>query len=124
MGEVTRRLVLTRPAALPVGLQVGVGAAGVLAATIVGAMLPAPAAWWRAAVVAAAVFAFAALRTSAWAVASSAMLGYLLVTGFLINRFGELSWHGWSDASRLLLFGGAAGAGWLTQLHDGGFHSG
>jgi len=94
-----------------VGLQVGAGALAVLAATISGAMLPAAVGGWRLAPVAVAVLAFAMLPVKARAVLSTAALGYLLTLGFLVNRFGELSWHGAPDVGRLALVGGAAGVG-------------
>jgi amino acid transporter len=99
-----------RPASL-IGLQVGAGALAMLAATIVGAMLPASSGEWHLAPVAAAVLGFGAVGADLRAVMSTAALGYLLAMGFLVNRFGELSWHGAPDVGRLALIGGAAGAG-------------
>jgi hypothetical protein len=90
-----------RPAPF-VGLQVGVGALVVLVATIAGAALPP---------VVAAVLTFAMLRVNAAAVASTTVLGHLLVTGFLVNQFGELSWHRAPDVGRIGLIAWAAGAG-------------
>jgi hypothetical protein len=107
--EASRRVV-------PVEVQVGVGAVVVVAATIVGALVPtAFGGTWRVVPVASAVLVFAMLPTDARAVPSTAALAYLLVIGFLVNRFGELSWHGESDVDRLVLIFGAAGTGLLAR---------
>ena len=86
----------------------------VVLATIVGAESPASAGWWRAVPVAVGVLGFAAFERRAWVVALTAVLGYLLVIGFLVNQFGQLSWHGVSDVDRLMLIGSAAGLGFVA----------
>ena len=111
MERVTQYVLRSGRRASLVGLQVGAGALAVLAATIVGAMLPVSSGGWGLAPVAAAVLAFGAFGADLRAVVGTAALGYLLAVGFLVNRFGELSWHGAPDLGRLALIGGAAGAG-------------
>jgi hypothetical protein len=110
-----------QPSRFPSGLQVGFGALAVLSATMIGAMFP-PSVWWRAVPVAIAVFAFAMLSARPGAVAFTAVLAYLLVIGFLVNRFGQLSWHGAADGGRLLLIGAAAGFGLLAGAGRGWYH--
>jgi len=51
----------------------------------------------------AAVVAFAALAGDRRAVACVAGLAWLVVNGFLVDRFGELSWHGTADIYRALM---------------------
>src|SRR5689334_11464917 len=93
---------------LPVGIQVGLGTLVVLVATIGAAALPAAAGWWRVAPVAIAVLLFSIFPVRAVATAFSALLGYLMVIGFLVNQYGQLSWHGAPDALRLLAIGAGA----------------
>jgi hypothetical protein len=109
--RVAQYILRTEPRRSPVGLQVGAGAVMVVLAAIVAAFLPVSSSWSRAVPVAVAVFAFALCSVQVRSVAVTTVLGYLLVIGFLVNRFGELSWHGWPDAARLALISGAAGAG-------------
>src|SRR5262245_44904021 len=109
--QVTRYALPTVRRAPAAGLQVGAGAAAAVAATFAGAALPSVLRAWRVVPVVIAVLVFAVLATSVSAAASTAVLGQLLVTGFLVNRFGELSWHGAPDVGRMVLVGGAAAAG-------------
>jgi hypothetical protein len=85
------------------GLLVGAGAATAVVATMVAATIPVAHSGWRFAVVAVAVGAFAALTRDRLAVACTGTLAWLLVNGFLVDRFGELSWHGRADAYRTLM---------------------
>ncbi|MDY7086642.1 MAG: hypothetical protein SYR96_16210 [Actinomycetota bacterium] len=41
----------------------------------------------------------------------SAGLGHLLFNGFLVNRFGELTWHGETEVWPVVVPAGTAGAG-------------
>ena len=34
-------------------------------------------------------------------------IGFLVFDGFLVNQLGELSWHGWADATRVVTLGAA-----------------
>jgi hypothetical protein len=99
---------------LPAGLQIGFGAAAVVVATIGGAMMSASAGSWRALPVALTLLLFAAFPSRISAVVFTTALGYLLVIGFLVNQFGQLSWHGVADADRMLLLGAAAGVGFTA----------
>lgn len=101
-------------AAAPVGINVAVGVAAVVGAGLIAGLIPAVDAGWRFALVLAAVGLFAALTVDALAAAFVLGLAWLLVNGFLVNRLGELSWHGSADLRRLLLLaivgvGGLAG---------------
>jgi MFS family permease len=87
----------------PVGINLAVGAAMVVAAALVAALLPAAQTGWRFAVVALAVGLFAALTLDQFALAGVALLGWLVTNGFLVDRLGELSWHGSADLYRILL---------------------
>jgi hypothetical protein len=107
----------------------------VVVAAMIAAVIPATHAGWRFALVAAAVGLFAALTLDQLALAGVALLGWLVVNGFLVNRVGELSWHGSSDLNRALLlvisggFGLAAGevyrqltalrARWMAEVREG-----
>jgi hypothetical protein len=100
------------------GVLVGAGAAVVVVATVVAAAIPPAHSAARFAVVAVAVGAFAALTRNRLAVVFTTALAWLLVNGFLVDRFGELSWHGRADLVRALMLVGAAAlgqvAGWPT----------
>ena len=97
----------------PVGIHIATGAVVVLAAMMLAAMLPTTSGAWRLVPVATALFAIAAFTVDPIAVAAVAVLAYLLVIGFLVNRFGELTWHGTPDAYRLLAIAVPAGIGLL-----------
>ena len=119
----------------PVGINLAAGAAMVVAAALIAATIPAADAGWRFAVVALAVGLFAALTLDQLALAGVALLGWLVVNGFLVDRFGELSWHGSADLYRMLLlvvsgaFGLAVGevyrqlaalrARWMAEAWEG-----
>jgi hypothetical protein len=83
----------------------------IVAAGIVAALVPAAYPGPRFAVVAVAVGLFAVLTVDHLALAPVALLGALVVNGFLVNRFGELTWHGSSDLYRLMLLAMAGALG-------------
>ena len=85
----------------PVGINIGVGAVVVVAAALVAAAVPESAPAVRFAVVAVAVGGLAAVTVDQVAVAFVAGLAFLVANGFLVNRLGELSWHGGADIARL-----------------------
>jgi hypothetical protein len=96
--------VLTKaPERTPAGINLAAGTAMVIAAALVAALIPTAHTGWRFAVVAVAVGMFAALTLDQLALAGVALLGWLVVNGFLVDRLGELSWHGSPDLYRLLL---------------------
>jgi MFS family permease len=128
--------VLTKaPERTPVGINLAAGTAMVLAAALVAAPIPTMHAGWRFAVIAVAVGLFAALTLDRLALAGVALLGWLVVNGFLVDRLGELSWHGSADLYRMLLlvvagaFGLAVGeifrrlvvlrARWMAEAPEG-----
>jgi hypothetical protein len=95
----------------PTGITIGVGSVAVVAAASVAALIPPRDAGWRFAVVAGVLGLFAALTRSEWAVAAMAALSWFVVNGFLVNRAGELSWHGSPDLLRLMLLVLIGGSG-------------
>jgi MFS family permease len=119
----------------PVGINLAAGTAMVIAAALVAAPIPTTHTGWRFAVVAVAVGSFAALTLDQLVLAGVALLGWLVVNGFLVDRLGELSWHGSPDLYRMLLllvagaFGLAVGeifrrlvvlrARWMTEAPEG-----
>jgi hypothetical protein len=103
----------TRSDRTPVGIQLGAGMAAVLVALIVAAMIPASVGVGRLAPVAVALIVTGVYMVDPAAVAFVAIVAYLLVIGFLVNRYGVLTWHGAPDMYRLLAIAVSAGAGQL-----------
>jgi hypothetical protein len=95
----------------PTGLNIGLGSLTVVAASVLAAAVPTSDATSRLALVAAAVTVVAALSRDLIAAPVVAVLAWLIVNGFLIDRFGELSWHGRSDVYRAVILVLAAGIG-------------
>lgn len=95
----------------PTGLSIGIGSGTVVASTMLAAALPATESGWRFGVVAVTVGGFAALVPDRLAVAWTGALAWLLVNGFLVDRFGELVWHGRADVARAVLLVAAAAIG-------------
>ena len=94
-------------------VSVGIGAAAVVAAGLLASTLPTTDPSWRFGIVLAAVAIFAAFAGDGPAVAWAAGLGWLVTNGFLVDRFGELSWHGRSDLYRAVMLMVAGGLGLL-----------
>jgi MFS family permease len=93
-----------RPAPSPeLGIGIGFGAAAVVAAGLLAAAVPVADRPWRFAVMVIAVVVFGALCGDRLAVACAAGLAWLVVNGFLVDRFGELSWHGPADIYRAVM---------------------
>jgi hypothetical protein len=107
------RLERTRSDRTPVGIHLGAGMAAVLVAMIVAAMIPTSVGAGRLAPVAVALIVTGAYTVDPAAVAFVATVAYLLVIGFLVNRYGILTWHGAPDMYRLLAIVVSAGAGLL-----------
>jgi hypothetical protein len=102
----------------PAGIETAVGAAGVLAATIMAACVPARVGDSRLVLLAVALLVIGVWVRHAWVLALVAVLAALLADGFLVNRLGQLSWHGTADAYRLSVVTGSAGLGLLLgALH-------
>ena len=68
----------------------------------------------RLAVMAAAVAVFCALAADWRTGLATAVVGYLLLNGFLLNRYGELSWGQASGPHASVAIAGAAAAGLLV----------
>jgi MFS family permease len=96
-------VVATRPQPTdPVGINVAAGAVLVIAVAFVAAGIPPSHPVWRSAALLVAVAGFAAATVDKVAAASTAGIGLAVFYGFLVNRLGELSWHGTADLWRLM----------------------
>jgi hypothetical protein len=95
-------------------MNVAVGMVAVVAAMMLAAVLPASAGAWRLVPVAVVLFLIGALTVDPAAVVFVATVAYLLVIGFLVNRYGVLTWHGMPDIYRLFVIAVSAGAGLLV----------
>ena len=93
------------------GIDIALGAAVVVFAAVAAAVLPAGDTGWRLVVVAVALGLFSAVTADALAAAFVTGLAWLVVNGFLVDQYGQLSWHGWADLVRLLVLVAAAGVG-------------
>lgn len=105
------RLLKTDDDGTPVGINVTVGAVVIVAAAFLAAHVPVAEGQWRCAVVAAAVGLFAAFTVDPRAVAAVLVPTWLIMNGFLVNRLGDLSWHGTADVDRFLVLTAAAVVG-------------
>ena len=85
----------------------------IVAAAVLASALPATDVAARLAVMAGALAVYAAGCFDAIAVAAVVPLAWLVQDGFLVDRFGVLVWHGWSDLGRLglLVAAGSIGLG-------------
>jgi hypothetical protein len=88
---------------VPVGVDTAGGAAAVVLAALGASVVPAADGWWRMVVVGAVVAVFAAVTADARAAAAVVVLAWLVVNGFLVDRYGQLAWHGDPDLVRLLV---------------------
>jgi len=102
--------------ATPTGISLGIGAAIVLAAVLVAAVIPPHYPGWRFGVVAVAVGLFAAWSGDQLALLGTAAIAWLLANGFLTDRLGELSWHGSSDFWRMVALIGSGTFGLLLGV--------
>lgn len=110
----------------PVGIAVAAGAGAVVLAAVVAGALPVGDGPARLLVVAFAVAAVAAVTTDPVAAAVTAVLAWLVVDGFLVDRSGVLAWHGTADLYRTGVLAGAGVAGlavgaarrWLVHRRD------
>jgi hypothetical protein len=100
----------------PTGLTIGLGSLIVVGAAVVAGMLPASDGASRLALVMVAVAVVAALSRDLIAVPCVVVLAWLIVNGFLVDRFGVLSWHGHSDVYRAVMLVAAAGFGQIAGL--------
>jgi hypothetical protein len=81
----------------PVGITIGFGVLGIVAAALIAAAIPDAYPNWRFGVIAVAVGAFAALTLDEIALGVIAVIAFGIVNGFLEDQFGQLSWHGSED---------------------------
>lgn len=94
----------------PFGINLAVGSVAMVAASFAAAVVSSDVSA-RLAVMALAVCVCAALVDDTRASLATAGLGYLLFTGFLVNRFGELTWDSATTLWTLLVFVLATGLG-------------
>jgi MFS family permease len=97
-----------------VGIHIAGGAAVVVTASLVAALLPSADSAWRIGAVAFGIGLFAARTRDLLACAAVVALAWLVVNGFLVDRLGQLFWHGPADLARLALLAGAAAVGLVT----------
>ncbi len=99
------------PVRTPVGVNLGIGAALVVAGALVAGGIPAAHHAWRLDLVVAAVAVAAAVTRDQLAMAGVVPLGWLVADGFLEDRSGDLTWHGSEDMYLILLLVVAAAIG-------------
>ena len=97
--------------ATPVGINVAVGAVAIVLATFLAARFALADAGFQDAVVMATIGVFAASTVDLAAVVLLLGPAWMIMNGFLVNRSGDLSWHGAADLYRFLLLAGAGAAG-------------
>ena len=102
---------------VPVGINLAWGAVAVVVAGFVAATVPARHSDARLLVVAVTVGLFALLTGDARAAGAVVALGWLVDNGFLVDRFGQLAWHGNADLLRLAVLVTVAGLGLLVARH-------
>ncbi len=95
----------------PSGVTVAGGAAACVAAALVVSLIPVSHSGIRESVFAMALAGYAAYCLDIIAVAATVPLFWLVQDGFLVDRYGVLSWHGRSDLLRVGLLVVAAVAG-------------
>ena len=95
----------------PVGIIIGLGTVVIIGAGLFAALIPSSQSAWRFGIVVLAMGLFAARARDPLAVACVAAFAWLIVNAFLVNRLGELSWHGVADLSRALVLALAGGLG-------------
>jgi MFS family permease len=98
----------------PVGIRIGAGATAMVVAGLIAALVPASQPAARAAVVGIGVGVFAAITVDQLATAAVALIGFLIVNGFLEDRYGTLAWHGYADLWRAIGFAVAGVLGYTA----------
>jgi hypothetical protein len=105
---------VTRNGSRPQGILLGIGTLAVIAAGFIASAVPAGDPGVRFGVLVATVFTFTAL-CGVWAAPIGvAVIGFLVFDGFLVNRFGELTWHGPADLTRAVALVAALAFGRLA----------
>ena len=104
----------------PLGITMAIGAVAMAAATVVAATIPTGLTGWRIGTVAAVLCVLSAATVDPIASAVVAIYAYLFVDGFLVNRFGDLSWQGPADLRRAGVLAAASAVGlalgWLLRV--------
>jgi hypothetical protein len=96
---------------IPTGINVAVGCVVLVVAAFVAGAVPAWATVGRLVPVLLGLAGFAAVTIDPLAAVAMVGVAFLIVNGFLVNRLGELSWHGVSDLWSLCAMTAAAGGG-------------
>jgi len=102
--------VMGRGARTDIGIGLAIGVVAVVGATIGAAALTAGVPG-RLAVIALVAGAVAAWVDDARAAVATAGVGFLLFDGFLVNRYGDLSWHGRTSLWQVAVLAVALGVG-------------
>jgi hypothetical protein len=95
----------------PVGITLAVGAVVVVVAAALADRLPVAEEWWRWVVMSIALGVFAAVTVAPVAVTVMLVPTWMIMNGFLVNRSGDLSWHGAVDVDRFLMLTAATAVG-------------
>ena len=90
-----------RAGGTPLGISATMGAVVVVIASFVAAAVPSADPGLRLALVAAAVGGVALVTPEPPALGLVLTVAFGLLNGFLVNRLGDLSWHGTADLARL-----------------------
>jgi len=112
-NEASRRL--SRRGPMPAEIELSIGALAVIAGALVASTVPHAEAVTRTLVLALAVGVFAWWANDWRPIAASACLAFLVADGFLVDRYGNLQWHGCADALRVVAFFVAAATGWWAS---------
>jgi len=107
------------PAFRGVDAKIAAGFVVVVAGSFLAALFPPSLPGQRSAALAVVVAAFAAVAGDVLVALATAGMAWLFCNGFLVDRLGELHWHGRDDAVRLAAFGAAGlvggAAGWAAR---------
>ncbi len=95
----------------PSGITIAGGAAACVVVALVVSLIPLSHSGIRESIFAVALAGYAAYCLDVVAVAATVPLFWLVQDGFLIDRYGVLSWHGPADLLRVCLLVVAAAAG-------------
>ncbi len=95
----------------PVGVTIAGGVTALVGAALVTSLTPAQDSVLRVGLVAVALGAFAAATGEPFAMVALVPLAWLVVNGFLVDRYGVLSWHGWADVYRAVVLAAASVVG-------------
>jgi hypothetical protein len=103
------------PDVTPAGIAVAGGAAVIVGTALAAALVRPEDEVLRVALMAIALAVFAATSARPIVMVALVPLSWLVVNGFLVDRYGVLAWHGRADLYRLLALATAAGAGLIVR---------